>query len=227
MKFDDYVNGILNERSGSNLTTADSMKQQETARKLAASKAYYSSPEYLKYAQSKYGPDVDLGMPGLANIEKDISRDMEAMVTYNKMMKPFKRAEKAGTLTDPMDMNRYGQLKSKYAILKQRRMDNIALKRQHPSYIAKQINRGKYVPLPADIEQQTPDVAPKFAAAVAPAGQGTKTIAPIQPTTEPQAAGLSKYALPAAAAVGGLYVGKKALDWVTGKKKKKKKNNEV
>lgn len=54
--------------------------------------------------------------------------------------------------------------------------------------------------------------------------------APVPPSPETQTAGLSKYtkyALPAAAAVGGLYVGKKALDWVTGKKKKKKKNNEV
>ena len=57
------------------------------------------------------------------------------------------------------------------------------------------------------------------------AGDTSKSWLPSDPKT--QTADLSKYALPAAAAVGGLYVGKKALDWATGKKKKKKKNNEV
>ena len=229
MKFDDYVNGILKEQSA----------DQEWYDKTYGSKPP-PSLQGLELQRNKLVADrakMAKGVKGLQVALKDKLPDdaLERRSDLSKKIEHFKGKLAAmdremGNLNDKI-MSHPEWL----AAAKKRGLAVAEPKATGPAPEPKTVADAGRVPLgtytisPGASVPSEPEIQKNIAKHhKAIAGDTSKSWLPSDPKT--QMADLSKYtkyALPAAAAVGGLYVGKKALDWATGKKKKKKKNNEV
>ena len=215
MKFDDYVNGILKEETQN----------------------FYDTSKGREYLRKKYGQNLE-NMPKLADLQKQNQRLTNRRKNMVKMLQTHQNTVKDPT-AKPGKITRAGQeidrLKDEIKAQDYKQGQLMQDITNHPSYARVLQGKGFAIAKPADVDRPGKDVVPsvksepKTVADVGKVPVGTQPTTPLKPQTAPetQTADLSKYALPAAAAVGGLYVGKKALDWATGKKKKKKKNNEV